>query len=269
MAEEIVEDNVEQDKKLSRKEKRRLKKLAKKEESIDSESPGISAVFVTFAIALVWLAIIGLLIKLDIGGFGSTILRPIIKDIPVVNLILPVDEEAVSQAKENSPYANMDEALQQIKTLEQELETAQNDSATKDATISDLNKEIERLKVFEANQTAFEEEKTKFYEEVVNTDNAPDISEYKKYYESIDAENAAKIYKEVTQQLYNEEQMAEYAKTYSSMKPAQAASIFATMTDDLDLVAKILNSLSTEQRGEILGAMDPTIAAKLTKLLEP
>lgn len=37
------------------------------------------------------------------------------------------------------------------------------------------------------------------------------------------------------------------------MKPKQAAAIFETMTDDLNLVAKILNAMSIESRANILG----------------
>ena len=33
-------------------------------------------------------------VKLDIGGFGSSVLRPILKDVPVVNTILPEPTEA-------------------------------------------------------------------------------------------------------------------------------------------------------------------------------
>lgn len=41
------------------------------------------------------------------------------------------------------------------------------------------------------------------------------------------------------------------------------------MTDDLNLVAKILNAMSIESRANILGAMDSTIAGKLTKIMNP
>ena len=61
----------------------------------------------------------------------------------------------------------------------------------------------------------------------------------------------------------------DYAKTYSSMKAKQAAAIFDTMTDDLQLVADILLNMSTQARADILGKMDPEIAAKLTAIMEP
>ena len=40
---------------------------------------------------------------------------------------------------------------------------------------------------YKTEQDKFEEEKEKFYEEVVFSDTAPDIEEYKSWYETIDA----------------------------------------------------------------------------------
>ena len=56
---------------------------------------------------------------------------------------------------------------------------------------------------------------------------------------------------------------------YSSMKPKKAAAIFEQMTDNLNLAARILKTMSAENRGDILAEMDPAIAAKLTKIMDP
>ena len=53
------------------------------------------------------------------------------------------------------------------------------------------------------------------------------------------------------------------------MKPKEAAAIFDTMTDNLGLVADIMKNMGTEERGQILGKMDATTAAKLTEIMEP
>ena len=66
-----------------------------------------------------------------------------------------------------------------------------------------------------------------------------------------------------------DKEIQDYAQTYSEMKPKQAASIFEEMTDDLDLVAKILDQMSAEDRGNILGAMDAEVAARLTRIMDP
>ena len=53
------------------------------------------------------------------------------------------------------------------------------------------------------------------------------------------------------------------------MKAKAAAEIFNDRTDNLNLVAKILNAMSAESRGSILAAMDTEVAAKLTKMMDP
>ena len=64
-------------------------------------------------------------------------------------------------------------------------------------------------------------------------------------------------------------EIQEYAQAYSEMKPKQAAAIFEKMTNNLELASRILQKMSAEDRGKILGVMDAEIAAKLTKIMEP
>ena len=61
----------------------------------------------------------------------------------------------------------------------------------------------------------------------------------------------------------------EYASAYAQMKPKEAAGIFEEMTDNLELVSRILMTMNAQQRGDILGQMDPAVAAKLTKIMDP
>ena len=53
------------------------------------------------------------------------------------------------------------------------------------------------------------------------------------------------------------------------MKAKEAAAIFDTMTGDLQLVADILLNMSAKSRADILGKMDPEIAAKVTAIMNP
>ena len=85
----------------------------------------------------------------------------------------------------------------------------------------------------------------------------------------MDPTTAAYLYKQVVEQLEEDAQIQEYAETYAAMKPAQAAAIFEAMSGDLNLVARILGMMDSETRGEILGAMSPEVAAKLTKIMIP
>lgn len=156
-----------------------------------------------------------------------------------------------------------------IKELEKELADVKASKDDSDAHVADLEAQSQELQNYKENEAAFEEEKEKFYQEVVFSDNAPDISAYKEYYESIEPEKAEEIYKQVVEQLQEDEQIKSYASTYSSMKAKQAAAIFDTMTDDLPLVGKILWAMDAQSRGDILGAMNADTAAAVTKLMEP
>lgn len=287
MAEENLGPAAGMDKKVAkkaekarRKEEKRNRKLAKKEakkngttDEFEEESGGGKAavVFVTLMIIVIWIAILAVLIHFDVGGFGSTVMQPILKDVPYVNKILPKTEEEETKTKEDSkyPYKTVDEAVAYIKELEKELADAKESNSENDAYVADLEAQAAQWKEYKENEQKFEEEKAKFYKEVVFSDQAPDINEYKKYYESIDPQNAENLYKQVVEQQEKDDDMSDYVKAYSQMKPKQAAAIFDTMTDNLELVAKILSAMKADARGDILGNMKTDTAAKVTKLMEP
>lgn len=241
--------------------------LEQEDESVGSK---IAVFFVTLIIILIWLAIIVLLIKWDVGGFGSTVLGPVLKNVPYVNRILP-DEVLQEESTENSAYAfdSIEDAVDKIKELEIQLAEAQNASSSEAQYISDLEAQASELARYKQEEAEFEAEKEKFYEEVVFSDAAPDIEEYRAYYESIDPANAEMIYRQVMEQTEEEEEIEEYVKTYSSMKPKEAAAIFDTMTNNLQLVADILMNMDAQSRADILGKMNSETAAKVTKIMEP
>ncbi len=264
---------IKAEQKAQRKEaKQRAKEIAQQEAALtdDEESGGFSVVLVTILIVIIWLAILALLIKLDVGGFGSGVLKPVLKDVPVINKILPGDTVTETNDEEAyGGYSSLQEAVDTIKELELELERAQSQNQSDSTTIAELQAEIERLKTFEEKQVEFERIKNEFYEEVIYAENGPGAEEYREYYESIDPTTAEYLYKQVVQQLEEDAEIQDYAQAYAEMKPKQAAAIFEEMTNNLDLVARILSVMDADTRGEILGAMDPEVAAKITKIMDP
>lgn len=263
---------LKQEQKEQRKEaKRRAKELSKQEEELDGDSNTLLTFGATIFIVALWLAVICAIIKLDIGGFGSNVLTPILKDVPVVNKILPKQNQVQITEEEDAygGYTNLKDAVEQIKKLELELEQAQNKSQSNADTITNLEAEVTRLQEFEKKQVEFQRIKTEFYEEVVYADKGPGAEAYQKYYESMDPTTAEYLYKQVVTQLEETQEVQDYAAAYSAMKPKQAAAIFESMTDNLDLAARILNVMSSEERGKILGVMDSEVAARLTKIMDP
>lgn len=235
----------------------------------EEEGGGLLSVMVVIFIVLIWLAILALLVKLDVGGFGSGVLYPIFKDVPGINKILPdnIDEEL----EQESEFGSLDEALAEIARLRERVKELEkeNKSEANSEEVASLKEEIRRLQTFEDSQIEFQKLKTEFYEEIVFSDNAPSVEEYKKYYEEIDPDNAEYIYRQVVKQIETDEDVSKYVTTYSSMKPKQAAAIFEQMTDNLDLVARILKGMDTSARAKILGVMDSEVASQITKILDP
>ena len=264
-AEQIQEKAVKKAEKAAAKEAKRREKLLKKgynPDDPDFEDEGgvggkIAIVLATIIIIAIWLGILVLIIKWDVGGFGST-----------VNKILPEVETPIEE--QEYPYQTVADATAYVKQLEKELSDAQKKLGDKNERIKELKAKLEKLSVYEANETAFEELKQKFDEEVVFSENAPDINNYKEFYESIDPVNAEVIYRQVLEQQKKDEQLEEYIATYSNMKPKSAAAIFDTMMgDDSQLVADILEALDAQARADIMAAMSAENAAKITAILEP
>ena len=241
------------------------KKGGEKSEEKEGILSRILTIIIVLFIIAIWLAIFAFLIKYDVGGFGSTVLRPVLKDIPGVNAILPDIPDEQAAEENNYPYKNLPEAMDRIRELEAELAAANGNSKGNANYLAQLEAEVARLKTFEENQLQFQTEKDKFDKEVVFNDKAPDIEEYKKYYESISPDNAAEIYRQVVEQQEKERKLVEQAEMYKSMKPEEAAKILNGMGGDLDLVSNILLHMKTKEAGEILAKMDANMAAKVTK----
>lgn len=250
----------------------------KEKESIVKDGEGIGSkilsVFFVFLIILVWLIIIIALIKFDVGGFGSSILRPMLKDVPVINLILPEpsEEELAKEAEEEgeeNQIATLSQAKEMIAMLEEENKNlSHNNKLLKEEKV-DLQKQIERLQVFEDAQNEFQMQKEKFYNEIVYGENAPDADTYIEWYESIDAAYAESIYRQLLLNESADSDLKDLAKTYENMKPADAAEVLEKMWDDLDTVAEILKAMKAENRAKIMNEMDPNFAANITKKLMP
>ena len=228
------------------------------------KSHGILNTIIVLMILIFWLAIFAIFIKLDIGGVG-TLLRPVIGDIPVINQILPDQSEAEIAEENDYPYSSLAEAIARIKELEAQLADTQSSKEDSLSTITQLQAEIDRLKEFEDNQLEFEARVEAFDENVVFAEEAPEIDEYKQYYEEISPDHAAEIYEKVIKRLQYDDAILDKAEIFRKMKAKDAAAILEEMTADTAYVAKILMAMKPKDSGLILAEMDRTTAAKITK----
>jgi flagellar motility protein MotE (MotC chaperone) len=239
------------------------KKIDMDETEEKKKSSGkLITILVILGILLVWIILFIILIRSDVGGIGTS-LRPALKEIPVVNWILPpVTDEQIAW-EENYPYQDITEAVEVIKQLELQVDTLTSERDTYSSQIAELTAEVERLKVFEAQQAAFEERVKAFDKNVVFNEKAPTIEEYKAYYEAINPTTAEEIYRLVLEQLQYDETILEKAKIIKTMKPSQAAAVLQEMTADLEWVSKVLLSMKAEECAVILDKMDQLYAAKI------
>ena len=264
---------AEKEAKAAAKEEKKKKKAEAQgaEGAGDDDEGGIGTKIAVFLASVViialWLGIFVLIVKWDVGGFGSTVMYPVFKNVPYLNMILPEVKE--TDEDPDHSFATIDDAVEYIKMLERELAGEQEKVSSKNKRIEELKTKIEKLKSYETKIKEFDDLKKKFDEEVVFSDEAPDISYYQEYYAQISPENAERIYKQVLEQQQYNSELDNYVKTYSNMKAKNAAKIFDTMTDNLTLVAEILEKMDAESRGEILGNMDADIAARVTEILYP
>lgn len=241
------------------------KKNSKAAKGNESKGSKLVTALIALVIILIWLAVFGFLIKLDVGGIGSNILYPVLKDVPVVNRILPQPSEQVQAEEDNYQYTTLRSANERIKELEKQLDAQGGTTDANSDYIAQLEAEIKDLQKYKKEQDDFEERVAEFDENVVFNDNAPDISEYQQYYESIDPENAERIYNQVIEQLQNQQQAKKIASLYSNADPEKAATVLSEMTQDLDLVCAILNNMDEKQAAAIIQELDSGFAAQITK----
>lgn len=223
----------------------------------------ILTVLIIFLIVLIWLAILALLIKFDVGGLGSGVLRPVLKDIPVINRILPdVSEE--QEAYENAyPFKTLSEAMEYIKKLELEADKLREENDDYASRQIEMQKEIDSLRHYEEEQEAFAKLREEFDREVVYNDKAPLAEEYLKWYGAMYPNNAAAIYEELLAKKTLEDSLQEYAKYLTSMKAGDAAAILSEMPSDIDLICRLLGCMKTSQVSDILTNMDELFAARI------
>lgn len=226
----------------------------------------ILGIIILFLILLVWIIIFSFLIKFDVGGFGST-LRPIIKDVPIISKILPNTKEDKIAKEENYPYQSLEDAANKILELEELNKDLTKEKEEYEKTIEDLEADMSAFKDLQENSQAFRERILEFDKKVVFSEEAPDIKEYKKFYESIEAENAKIIYEEVVNEIKYSQDLKKKVDIYSKMKPKAAASIFESLSKDTGLLVDILSQMDSESASKILAEMNAKLAGELTKEL--
>ena len=240
-------------------------KEKKQKKDDDNLTKGGIILNIILSVLLALIILLGFLVfvKLDIGGFGNNVLRPVIEDWPVVNKILPKEEYKDEEVKEY-PYETVEEACEVISELQAKIDKLQQENDDINTKVNNLKKENKKLKEYETDYKEFVKLKEEFEQEVVFSSDAPDITEYQKYYESIEPENAEKLYKQVVEKTNADQEIVDLANTYAKMEPANAAKALEEAGESISMVCKILTIMTQKNRAAIMDEMTPAFAAKVT-----
>ena len=106
--------------------------------------------------------------------------------------------------------------MNRINELEEHLNVTGATNSSNVDYIAQLEAEVSRLKSFENDYVAFQERVNEFDRNVVFNDKAPEIEEYKTFYEGISPENAEVIYRQVLEQ-YEHSETIKSQKVWSIM----------------------------------------------------
>lgn len=219
-------------------------------------------VLIVFLILFIWILTFAFLIKMDVGNLGTS-LRPMLKDVPVLQYVLPAVSDEQEAWEENYPYSNMAEAVNRIVELEKQVDELTSSNADYLAQISELQAEIARLQVFEQEQEEFAARVKEFDRLVVFNSKAPELEEYKNFYEQINPTTAEEIYRQVVERIQYDSAIEAEAKRLSEMKPGNAAAILEEMNASMDLVAQYLLAMKSAESAAILEKMDALYAAHI------
>jgi flagellar motility protein MotE (MotC chaperone) len=161
----------------------------------------------------------------------------------------------------------LEEAGEILKVTENLLKEKEEEAEKLIEQINQLEKENERLKVFETNFVEFEENKDAFDTYIAEKTSSEDFI---KWYETMNPDNAAKIYAEIIGVEVVNDELNDLVLTYAEMKPDEAAAVLTKVSETrLEMVAIIIKNLEADEAAKILGAMDSTLASRITAYLYP
>lgn len=214
-------------------------------------------------IILVFVAILGAAV-FDIYGPGRSYLRGVLNNVPIVRNILPPEKDA--DEGENLEGLSQEQLIKMIDELTDTNTGLQNDLDAAKELHSDQMAEIEKLRVFEAQQGKYRKDKEEFDRLVAMGDPAA----YSKYYDSISPDNREKLYGEASEEADRMAKERSYVKMISEMdESAAAAALEILIPTDMGLVVRIVTSLDRDKAGAIVSEMEPRNAASVMKMTAP
>lgn len=233
-----------------------------------------------FLMLLLFLGTLYAIFYFDIGGT-----QRYIKDVPVLNAIVPISTDMEDIEEELSSYSYNKLLKYTLKLYREneinkgEIEALQAEVVKwggEDGTVikgkyDELNNELEesldeviRLKEYENEYIKLKANKEK-QDKAIAVNNTPT---YREYFETLYANEAAELYKLVVEQEVYDNDFTNYVSAFSEMEPAKAALVVEQLCrTDFDVVIKVMTNLGSEAASKILSEVDTAYASMITKAI--
>jgi hypothetical protein len=216
-------------------------------------APAIILVFLIIAAAAV--------IYFNLFNVRELYIYPLLRRIPIVSSIIPIEEEA-------DPLASMtpDELRSEVLSLRRQLEEAENDLKDQAEQSAKYVEQIKGLQAFEDQQVAFKQDKAAFDDMIALKDPAA----YAAFYEKVSPENAERLYPRAASLSERAQELKKYAQLFARMDETNAAAALEELIPtDMNLVVMVMASIDADRAGEIFDQMTPANVAAVTKMMAP
>jgi len=205
---------------------------------------------------------------LNIFNIRDGYIMPVLRDIPIVGNLIPEPAQTVyinGELVEIPVAADTSELEALIAALTTELTETQAALSQAEALNSQFAETVSVLQTYRDIITEYRQNRQDF-DEMIAMGDPPNFAAF---YESVDPENAARLFAMITAQQQFDRAFRNFAATYSAMG-ADAAELFSIMlTSNPELLIDILTSFNTAQRTTVLTEMPPEEQAIITMLMAP
>ena len=206
-----------------------------------------------------------------------------IKDVPVLNKIIPLKEDLGGIEEELNSYSHNKllkytlnlyrqneinkkevEALKEevIKWSGEDGEAIKESYDKMNKELNDALDEIIRLKEYETEYVKLKKSK-EAQDRAIAIDNT---STYRDYFETLYANEAKEIYELVVEQEKYDKDFSNYVSAFSEMDTKKAALVIEQLArTDFDVVIKLVNNLEADVASDILSEVDTAYASMIKK----
>jgi len=200
------------------------------------------------------------------AGLRDKYLADRIANVPVLNRFLPDDTGETDGEEIAPPVKSSAELLAEIDALTTQLEQ-------KDSQLASLRESVESYRIALISQSELARQMSEFnaLKNEFNRDNAlKDTKLYQKYFEQINPETAADLYREAVGINQSDKEVKDYLNKIKGMDTKKIAKAMEDMINtNMELIIKVLKAFDVDTASEIMNEMSATNAAAVMRQMRP